>query len=81
MVGNTLTSNKNHNKLPIYLCNNTNRTITLRKGCVVGRADFVNSKDIASVNDNSDKLKQLNLNELVCNQQFKGEIVELLLKN
>ena len=81
MVGNTLTSNKNHNKLPIYLCNNTNRTITLRKGCVVGRADFVNSKDIASVNENSDKLKKLNLNELVCNQQFKGEIVDLLLKN
>ena len=81
MLGNTITSNKNHNKHPIYICNNTNKTITLRKGCVVGRADFVNSKDISSVNANNEKLKKLDLNEIICNPEFKGEIIELLSKN
>ena len=78
MLGNTITSNKNHNKLPMYICNNTNKTNTLRKGCIVGRADFVNSKDISNVNANNEKL---DLNEIICNPEFKGEIVELLSKN
>ena len=47
LVTNTIAENK---KIPIQICNHTNRTFRLRKGNVVGKAERVNVSCIQSVN-------------------------------
>ena len=49
LVTNTIAENKNK-KIPIQICNHTNRTFKLRKGNVVGKAERVNVSCIQSVN-------------------------------
>ena len=49
LVTNTKAENKNK-KIPIQICNHTNRTFKLRKGKVVGKAERVNVSCIQSVN-------------------------------
>ena len=67
LIANSVVQGTDKSKMPLYLVNNTNRTITLKKGCVVGRADAITKSEIASVRTDEKEVSALDLGELIVN--------------
>ena len=81
MMGSSVTRGSNTNRIPLYLCNNTNRTITLKKGCVIGRASVITNNEIASVQTEQNEKVTMDLGELVVNPEFHDDVSRLLKNN
>ena len=78
MIGNSIVKNKN--KFP-YICNNTNKTITLKKGCVIVRANKITNKEISSVTTNENETMTIDLAEFEANPEFRYDVSKILKQN
>ena len=85
MLAHSITPLTSYNTLPVSICNNTNKTILLRRGCVVGRVEPLACNEISEISQSStslpSNLNELDLSELDCNPDFKDEIHSLILQN
>ena len=87
MITNTLVKKAKSNKYPVIIVNNTNKTISLKKGCVIARIESVQEKDIISLTDvikkenkNNSQIGDEILNDLNVPSEYR-EIVLKVLKN
>ena len=85
MLTNSITKLTSRNAFPISICNNTNKTILLRRGCVVGKISPLSSEEISEVSQspssNSSHPNNIDLSELQCNPDFKEHITSIILNN
>ena len=85
MLTNSITKLTSRNAFPISICNNTNKTILLRRGCVVGKISPLSSEEISEVpqspSSNSSHPNNIDLSELQCNPDFKEHITSIILNN
>ena len=50
MVGNSLVNWNNNRRFPLMITNNTNKTIRLKRGCVIGYAPPISKQNVATIN-------------------------------
>ena len=85
MLTNFITKFTSRNAFPISICNNTNKTILLRRGCVVGKISPLSSEKISEVSHSSSLIfshpNNIDLSELQCNPDFKQQITSIILNN
>ena len=85
MVANTVVKPNKQRKFPIMIVNNTNRTIKLRKGCVVGKAELVYEQNMVTVKDKIQATKGPtkvdNINKVNAPGEHKQTITKLVKKN
>ena len=78
---------KHQNKVPVQISNTSNRTIKLKKGCVLGTIELISSDvhQISSYQDlpphNAKLTKQEFLQQAKVPEEFKSDIEKFLLKN
>ena len=81
MMTNSITSS-HRNKYPVCICNNTNKTVSLRRGCVVGKISPLIQHEISEVQHTVRNISSsLDTSELSCNPLFSDTITKLLHRN
>lgn len=86
MVANTVVKLNEQRKFPVMIVNNTNRTLKLKKGCVIGKAELVYEQNMVSVKDKIQATKRCtnqtdNVSEVNAPDKHKPTITKLLKKN
>ena len=86
MVANTVVKPNKQRKFPILIVNNTNRTIKLKKGCVVGKAELVYEQNMVTVKDKiqatTGPTNQVDsINKVNAPEEHKQTITKLVKKN
>ena len=86
MVANTVVKPNKQRKFPVMIVNNTNKTVKLKKECVVGKAESVYEQNMVIVKDKIQVTKgptnQVdNINKVNAPEEHKRTITKLVKKN
>ena len=83
MVGNSVVKMNKLRQLPIMIVNNTDKTFTLKRGCIVGKIEAIQEENIASVNNvqKSEDDFKIDKAEINAPEEYKELIENLIIKN
>ncbi|CAC5416202.1 unnamed protein product [Mytilus coruscus] len=83
MISNTVVNFNKNRKFPLMIVNNTNKTVKLRRGCVVGKASHVGEINLVNVNQSqgTSGLEKLDESEISVPQEFKKDILRMIRDN
>ncbi|CAC5422638.1 unnamed protein product [Mytilus coruscus] len=83
MISNTVVNFHKNRKFPLMIVNNTNKTVKLRRGCVVGKASHVGEINLVNVNQSqgTSGLEKLDESEISVPQEFKKDILRMIRDN
>ncbi|CAG2255163.1 unnamed protein product [Mytilus edulis] len=83
MISNTVVNFNKNRKFPLMIVNNTNKSIRLKRGCVVGKASHLEEINLVNVNQSqgTSGLKKLDESEISVPQEFKKDILRMIRDN
>ncbi|CAC5410709.1 Transposon Ty3-I Gag-Pol polyprotein,Transposon Ty3-G Gag-Pol polyprotein [Mytilus coruscus] len=83
MISNTVVDFNKNRKFPLMIVNNTNKTVKLRRGCVVGKASHLEEINVVNVNQSqgTSGLEKLDESEISVPQEFKKDILRMIRDN
>ncbi|CAG2190359.1 unnamed protein product [Mytilus edulis] len=61
LVSNSVTKIHKVNKIPVLMLNNTNKTICLNRGCVVGKVSDINTNDVSCVTKDGQTIESIDI--------------------
>ncbi|CAG2243917.1 unnamed protein product [Mytilus edulis] len=61
LVSNSVTKIHKANNIPVLMLNNTNKTICLNRGCVVGKVSDINTNDVSCVTKDGQTIESIDI--------------------
>ena len=77
MLSNAVIKIDNTRQFPIMIVNNTDKTFTLRRGCIIGKIEAIQEESISSINSinkNGIKNSKINTDEINVSKEHKQKI-------
>ena len=86
MIANIIVKPNRTGKFPVMIVNNTNKTLKLKKGCVIGKVQSVTEANLTEIRDKISKDKnqfsdKINKSEISVPPEYNDRVTELIFQN